>query len=71
MPTVEDVRKAMSTVKEPELGRDLVSLDMVKDIAIEGARVSLKVELTTPACPLKDKILKESEDALKSIPGVA
>jgi ATP-binding protein involved in chromosome partitioning len=71
MITVEAVRKAMSTVKEPELGRDLIALDMVKDIVIAGDKVSFKIELTTPACPLKDKILQESEAAVKTIPGVA
>jgi ATP-binding protein involved in chromosome partitioning len=70
MPTVEDVRKAMSTVKEPELGQNLIALDMVKDIMIEGNKVSLKVELTTPACPLKEQIQRESESALRRIPGV-
>ncbi len=70
MPTVEDVLRVMSTVREPELGRDLVSLDMVKDVVVDGDRVSLKVELTTPACPLQDKIQKECEAALKSLPGV-
>lgn len=70
MPTLEDVRQAMSTVKEPELGKDLVSLGMVKDVVIEGGKVALKVELTTPACPLKEQIQREVEAALKAIPGV-
>ena len=54
--THDDVIAAMRTVQEPELGRDLISLDMVKDVAIDGSAVSLKIELTTPACPLKDEI---------------
>ncbi|MGQ0644083.1 MAG: Mrp/NBP35 family ATP-binding protein [Elusimicrobiota bacterium] len=70
MPTTEEILKAMSKVQEPELGRDLVSLDMVKDIVIEGGKVSLKVELTTPACPLKEEIQRNCEAALKSVPGV-
>lgn len=60
----------MSTVREPELGRDLLSLNMVKDIVLEGDKVSLIIELTTPACPLKEKIQKEAEEALRKIPGV-
>jgi ATP-binding protein involved in chromosome partitioning len=71
MVTAEDVKKAMSTVQEPELGRDLVALDMVKDVRIDGGKVSVTVELTTPACPLKEKIERECHAALKAIPGVA
>ncbi|HET7472458.1 MAG TPA: Mrp/NBP35 family ATP-binding protein [Candidatus Limnocylindrales bacterium] len=47
---------ALRTVQEPELGRDIVTLEMVKGIAIEGSRVAFTIELTTPACPLKDEI---------------
>ncbi|MEX0709941.1 MAG: iron-sulfur cluster assembly protein, partial [Chloroflexota bacterium] len=47
---------ALALVKDPEIGRDLVSLGMVKAIEINGTVVDLTVELTTPACPLKAKI---------------
>ena len=47
---------ALRAVQEPELGRDIVTLEMVKGIAIEGSRVFFTIELTTPACPLKDEI---------------
>ena len=47
---------ALAQVKDPEIGRDLVSLGMVKTIAITGSIVDLTVELTTPACPLKATI---------------
>jgi len=57
---------ALRKVMDPELHRDLVSLDMVKDLAVDGTAVSLKVELTTPACPLKDTIGKDVEAALKA-----
>ncbi len=70
MASVDDVMKAMSTVMEPELGRDLVTLGMVKDVVVAGNKVSLKVELTTPACPLKDKIMADCERALASLPGI-
>lgn len=70
MPSVEEILKAMSAVKEPELGRDLVSLGMVKDVVIQGGKVSLTVELTTPACPVKDKILDNCNAALRAVPGV-
>jgi ATP-binding protein involved in chromosome partitioning len=58
MPTLTDaaILDALRTVQEPELGRDIVTLEMVKGIEIEGTRVSFTIELTTPACPLKDEI---------------
>lgn len=54
--TETDILKALSNVIEPDLGKDLVTLNMVKDIVIEGNTVSFTVVLTTPACPLKDMI---------------
>jgi ATP-binding protein involved in chromosome partitioning len=66
----EDVLAALSTVQDPELHKDLVSLKMIKDITIENSTVSLIVELTTPACPLKDRIRKDVEGALLALTGV-
>ncbi len=57
--------EALRKVNDPELHRDLVSLGMVKDLVVDGGAVSLKVELTTPACPLKDTISKDVEAALR------
>jgi len=54
--TNEDILKALGNVQEPDLGKDIVTLNMVKDITIEGNYVSFTVVLTTPACPLKDLI---------------
>ncbi|HMJ47939.1 MAG TPA: Mrp/NBP35 family ATP-binding protein, partial [Ferruginibacter sp.] len=54
--TAEDILKALGNVQEPDLGKDLVTLNMVKDIVINGNIVSFTVVLTTPACPLKDMI---------------
>ena len=69
MPTLTEaaVLKALSTVQEPELGGDLISRNMVKNLAIEGTKVSFTIELTTPACPLKDEIQARVEAALRSI----
>ncbi len=50
------IRDALRRVHDPELGRDIVSLNMVKEIVVDGSRVDLTLELTTPACPLKDEI---------------
>jgi ATP-binding protein involved in chromosome partitioning len=70
MATEKDVLNALSRVKEPELGRDLVSLGMVKDIAIDGSAVSFTIVLTTPACPLTDVMEKQAKDAVKQLKGV-
>jgi ATP-binding protein involved in chromosome partitioning len=64
--TQDEVLKALSTVQEPDLGRDLVTLNMVRDIVTEGNYVSFTVVLTTPACPLKDKIKNDCIQAIKS-----
>jgi ATP-binding protein involved in chromosome partitioning len=58
---------ALRHVQEPELGRDIVTLNMVKDIAIEGERVAFTMELTTPACPLKDEIETNAKHALEAL----
>ena len=63
--TNEDILKALSNVQEPDLGKDLVTLNMVKDIAIDGDNVSFTVVLTTPACPLKDMIKNACINAVK------
>lgn len=68
--SVEVVIKALSTVIEPDLKKDLVSLNMVKDVVVNnGTQVSFTVVLTTPACPLKEKIRQDCVDAVqKAIP---
>ena len=64
------VLQALGTVQEPELGGDLVSRKMIKDVQIAGDRVRFTVELTTPACPLKDQIKDECEAALERVANV-
>jgi ATP-binding protein involved in chromosome partitioning len=63
--TNEDILKALSNVQEPDLGKDLVTLNMVKDIHIDGDKVSFTIVLTTPACPMKDMMRMASENAVK------
>jgi ATP-binding protein involved in chromosome partitioning len=60
------VRSALSQVMDPELGRDLVSLGMVTKIAIDGDQVTVAIELTTPACPLKSQIGRDVEAAVRA-----
>lgn len=55
---------------DPELGKDLVTLDMIQDIKIEGDTVAFQLVLTTPACPLKKELTDNSRNAVLSIPGV-
>jgi len=68
--TKSQVMEALSQVMDPELGKDLVSLGMIKDVKMDGANVSFTVELTTPACPLRTQIQHDAENAVKAIPGV-
>ncbi len=65
--THDAVIEAMRTVQEPELGRDLVALDMVKNVVIDGSALAMTIELTTPACPLKDEIERTTNAALSAI----
>jgi ATP-binding protein involved in chromosome partitioning len=63
--TTEKILEALSNVQEPDLGKDLVTLNMIKDIEISGNNVSFTVILTTPACPLKDMIGNACVNAIK------
>ena len=63
--TKEKVLEALSNVQEPDLGKDIVTLNMVKDIEIDGNYISFTVVLTTPACPLKDLIKHACVNAIK------
>lgn len=59
------ILKALSNVQEPDLGKDLVTLNMIKDVVIDGNNVSFTIVLTTPACPMKDMMRTASENAIK------
>src|SRR5688572_8862109 len=63
--TQEDVLKALSNVQEPDLGKDLVTLNMIRDLVIDGNRVSFTIVLTTPACPMKDMMKNACINAIK------
>jgi len=63
--TEADIYKALSNVQEPDLGKDLVTLNMVRDVVINGNQVSFTVVLTTPACPMKDMINGACVNAVK------
>jgi ATP-binding protein involved in chromosome partitioning len=64
MITSEDILKALGTVQEPDLKKDLVYLNMIQDISIDGNKLKFTVVLTTPACPLKEKIETDCKEAI-------
>lgn len=68
--TNESVLAALSKVQEPELHKDLVTLNMIHDLEIEGNKVKFTIMLTTPACPLRGKIESEAKQAVMSVGGV-
>jgi ATP-binding protein involved in chromosome partitioning len=63
----EAVMAALGRVKDPELFKDIITLNMVKGVRIEGDDVSVHIELTTPACPMKDVIQRDVERALRDV----
>ncbi len=62
--SARDVHTALCTVKDPDLGKDLVTLNMVKDVRVDARSVVISIELTTPACPMKEKIRRDIEEAV-------
>lgn len=69
-PTKDQVWERLRQVHDPELHRDIVTLNMVKNVAVCEGAVRVGIELTTPACPLKDQILKDVRAAVGELPGV-
>ena len=63
--TEQQILQALSNVQEPDLGKDLVTLNMVKDITIDGHKVAFTLVLTTPACPMKDMMANACTNAIK------
>jgi ATP-binding protein involved in chromosome partitioning len=66
----DDILNVLRQIEDPELHRDLVTLNMIRDLAVEGGTVRFTLMLTTPACPLRDRIKREAEEAIQKIPGV-
>src|SRR5437667_4959292 len=65
------VLEALKVVRDPDLNRDIVSLGFIKDLAIDGGRVAFTIELTTPACPVKDQMRDQARAAVMQLPGVS
>src|SRR5579864_5330723 len=71
-PTSQQVLSALATIRDPDLGRDVVTLGMIKELEVSPqGRVSFTFELTTPACPVRDRFKTQAEDAVNEIPGVS
>jgi metal-sulfur cluster biosynthetic enzyme len=68
--TEKDVRKALKTVKDPELNLDLVVLGLVYDIDVRDADVNVTISLTSPMCPVAEQIVNEAQAAVAGVEGV-
>src|SRR5437868_6567464 len=67
----EEVLRALSVVKDPDLGRDLVTLGMIENVNIDpSGSVGFTIVLTTPACPVKEQLKQQSESVVRALPGV-
>ena len=67
----QQVLDALKQVMDPDLHRDIVSLGFIKDLTIDGGCVAFKVELTTPACPVKELLKQQANDVVSALPGVS
>src|SRR5262245_22734364 len=65
------VLDALKVVVDPDLHRDIVSLGFIKDLDINAGKVSFSIELTTPACPVKDQMRDQARAAVMALPGVS
>lgn len=68
--TKDEVMKALEPVQDPEIGRSIVEMGMVRSVEVKDGDVAVEVALTVPGCPLVDYMKKSAEDAVKAIPGV-
>jgi ATP-binding protein involved in chromosome partitioning len=69
-PTTAQILDALRAVQDPDLHQDIVSLGFVTKHEVEGGRVNVIINLTTPACPVKDELKKEAERVIRAVPGV-
>src|SRR5258708_10393177 len=65
------VLEALKVVRDPDLNRDIVSLGFVKELTLDGGRVAFTIELTTPACPVKDQMRDQARAAVMQLSGVS
>src|SRR4249920_414035 len=65
------VLEALKVVRDPDLNRDIVTLGFIKNLTIDGGDVAFTIELTTPACPVKDQMRDQARAAVLRVPGVS
>ncbi|MFB3068239.1 MAG: Mrp/NBP35 family ATP-binding protein, partial [Acidobacteriota bacterium] len=72
MPETDKLKilEALKSIKDPDLGRDIVSLGFVKDVKLCGGAAAVTIELTTPACPVKDQMREEAKQAILALDGI-
>lgn len=70
MPTEKDIRRALRTVKDPELNLDLVVLGLVYDVEVIDAHVNARISLTSPFCPVAGQIVEDARAAIQGVEGV-
>ncbi len=70
-PAEEQILNALRTVQDPDLHRDIVTLGFVKNLRVCGGSVGFTIELTTPACPVREQMKAQAEEAVKSVEGVS
>ena len=71
MPSVEEVRDALTNVIDPELGLDFVELGLVYDIAVEDAEVVISCSLTSPGCPIGPQVTEQMDEFVSELDGVS
>src|SRR6266516_4051534 len=69
-PLHDAIISALRQVNDPELHRDVISLNMIQDLEVNGGDVSLRLVFTTPACPVRSDFQEMVENAVKAVPGV-
>src|SRR6187402_1735554 len=70
VPDRDAVLTALRAVVDPDIRRDIVTLGFVKDLSISDGRVAFTIELTTPACPVKDQLRDQAAEVVRGLPGV-
>jgi ATP-binding protein involved in chromosome partitioning len=70
MTSEAEVLRALAGVKDPELGKDVVSLHMIEGVKVAGGKVTFTLNLTTPACPLRSRLEESAKEAVAHLPGV-
>jgi ATP-binding protein involved in chromosome partitioning len=68
--TEHEILGALRAVHDPDLGRDIVSLGFIKDVQVTGSSVAFSIELTTPACPVREQMQRQAHQAVAALPGV-